>query len=166
MVSTAGSRVMPQETEIELSGSPTCVALRAAIRQSNKTRYAIAHDTGISERTLRRWLTGEVAPTTEQWAATMKSCGVSPAACFLAAELGRADLIGTQSYEYIDLFIHHMFTRISGLEDAGEMPLDPRGAARDASIVSDSWSANYQRRKRFMDEEYAKTGLPAFDRRS
>ena len=144
---------------------PARVALCAAVRQSKKRRRDIAGDVGVSDRTLQRWLAGEIAPSTDQWAAAMSSCGVSPASCFLAAELGRADLVGSESYKYIDLLIHQIFRRIATVEEAGEMPLDPRGAARDASLISDSWRADFARRKRFLDEEYDRATLPPFKTR-
>lgn len=153
---------MGRSKNSEMPAPHTRIALRAAVKQSTRKRCEIADVIGVTDRTLQRWLIGEIAPTAEQWAATMSLCGVSPAACFLAAELGRADLIGTESYVYIDELIHQLFTRIANVEEAGEMPLDPRGAARDASIISQSWSASYQRRKRFMDEQYIQSMLPPF----
>lgn len=136
---------------------PFRLALRAAISQSDKHRNEIAAAVGVNDRTLQRWLIGDVSPPTDQWTKALQLCNMSPAACLLVAEYGRADLVGTPAYAYIASLLSQVFTQLAKIEEDGELSLDPRGACRDALMIGESWRTDYRRRQKFMDDEFERS---------
>ena len=137
---------------------PFRLALKAAVRGCHLPPADIASGSGVTLRTLQRWLKGPTAPTVAEWWKVLIACGYPPVACLLIAQSGRPDLIGTASQDYFDKLFQSLLAYVDKVEEDGQLPLDPRGANRDASLIYANWQETFRRRQKFLDEEYARYG--------
>lgn len=105
----------------------------------------------MTERTLRRYLSGERTPDFELRNQIFAMCGAKPATSILSAELGYDWMIGSGWQNFFDELFPALYDQAKASQEDGLAPIGQRFAAGQTRIFVALWNAIHEKQQTFLD---------------
>ncbi len=134
------------------------MTLKRAIQYCEKTKRNVADHSGISTRTLQRYLNGTRECPRPIVQKILSACHAIAPTSVLSAELGYDRFIGTSAQRYLDTLIPLLLQNLALIEDEHPSSVEERQAAGDAVAILARWQQVRTRRQNFLDQQYLQSG--------
>ena len=129
-------------------------AARIARDRCQLHKAQIADRAGMNPRMLHRLTTGATRATESQRDRILTACNLPTMTSRLLAESNHAELIGTPSHDWLELFVGSVVAYLALIKAESGMEVDGRWATSDAALIFSRWQTVMERRREVLTDYF------------